>query len=113
MIPLLRVISGIAMAYGCRLCRLCAAAGALLVAALPAAGADLAQWPGTDDLSHVAGAPVTFPSHSPFTLWDVGKGEALDPPTEAQGMLFLPPDASFDAPVPAVILLHEIGRAHV
>jgi hypothetical protein len=78
----------------------------LLLAAGPASAAqDLLQpWPNGDSLRGIAGEQVTFPSHSPFTLDQVGKGAELDPATEAVGTLYLPDQ--IEAPVPAVILLH-------
>jgi dienelactone hydrolase len=69
------------------------------------AQAMLERW-DWDPAIRVAGEPVTFPSHSPFTPADVGDGPRDDPPEEAVGMLFLPPEASAGAPVPAVIMLH-------
>jgi len=63
-----------------------------------------ADWPELSEVAGIAGAPVTFPSHSPFSLPDVGGGPDVDPPTEAVGTLYLP-DA-IDVPVPAVIMLH-------
>jgi dienelactone hydrolase len=87
-------------------CRRMAMLVALLLAAGPASAAqDLLQpWPNGDTLRGIVGEPVTFPSHSPFTLDEVGEGAELDPPTEAVGTLYLP--AQIEAPVPAVILLH-------
>jgi dienelactone hydrolase len=67
---------------------------------------DLTDWPDHTTISGARGKLVTYPSHSPFTLWEVGKSEMLDPPTEARAALFLPDSASADAPVPAVVLLH-------
>ena len=67
---------------------------------------DLTTWPDTDVVSGSRGTPVSYPSHSPFTLWEVGKSEALDPPTDARATLFLPDNASAERPVPAVVLLH-------
>lgn len=67
---------------------------------------DLSSWPEIDELSGVRGELITFPSHSPFTLWEAGKSESLDPPTEARAALFLPAGASAENPVPAVVLLH-------
>lgn len=67
---------------------------------------DLTNWPDHKTLDGRRGEPVTYPSHSPFTLWEVGKSETLDPPTDARAMLFLPETASADSPVPAVVLLH-------
>jgi dienelactone hydrolase len=77
-------------------------------AAMPAGAAvpDLAVWPARASVDASTGQPVSFPSHSPFTPNDVRVSDALDPPTQAQGRLFLPKGASADAPVPAVILLH-------
>jgi dienelactone hydrolase len=63
-------------------------------------------WPDPASLESVAGQPVTFPSSSPFTLSDVGPDSDKDPPTTAQGTLFLPAKASATARVPAVVLLH-------
>lgn len=81
---------------------------AALALAVPARAmpVDLTAWPDRDELVGTRGELVTFPSHSPFTLWEAGKSELLDPPTDARGALFLPARARADAPVPAVILLH-------
>lgn len=79
--------------------------GLLLVTQAQAASADfLGPWPSGDSLREIISEPVTFPSHSPFSLEDVGSGPQLDPPTAAVGTLFLP--ATTPTPVPAVILLH-------
>jgi dienelactone hydrolase len=59
-----------------------------------------------DSLNRTTGERISYPSHSPFTLWEVGKSEQLDPPTDAQATLFLPDSASAENPVPAVVLLH-------
>lgn len=67
---------------------------------------DLTDWPDHATISGARGELVTFPSHSPFTLWEVGKSEMLDPPTDARAALFLPENASAASPVPAVVLLH-------
>ena len=67
---------------------------------------DLTAWPDHEAISGQAGELVSYPSHSPFTLWEVGKSEMLDPPTDANAFLFMPEAASADAPVPAVVLLH-------
>lgn len=67
---------------------------------------DLTAWPDHGSISGQAGELVSYPSHSPFTLWEVGKSEMLDPPTDANAFLFMPEAASADAPVPAVVLLH-------
>jgi len=50
------------------------------------------------------GEPVTFASSSPFVLAAAGSDA---PSHEAEGRLFLPPEA--DGPAPAVILLHGAG----
>lgn len=109
-------MAGIARRYGRRLRVSLLAPGTALAAALlalaaapvvsPAGAADLSDWPSPSEASDIRGQPVTFPSHSPFTLWEVGKGPEMDPPTTARATLYLPPDASADAPVPAVVLLH-------
>lgn len=62
-------------------------------------------WPQEAALGDLAGQTVTFPSHSPFALADVGN-PSRDPRTEARATLFLPPQASPAAPVPALVLLH-------
>ena len=50
-----------------------AAAIVLLLAALwPCAAVATCSWPDPDALGGVAGEAVTYPSHSPFTLADVG-----------------------------------------
>jgi len=67
---------------------------------------NLTDWPDPDSLSQTSGERVTYPSHSPFTLWEVGKSEALDPPTDARATLFIPDGASPESPAPAVVLLH-------
>ncbi len=59
-----------------------------------------------------AGQPVTFLSHSPFTLSDAGEGPEDNPPTTAQGTLFVPPGAGPDDKAPAVILLHGASGVH-
>lgn len=66
----------------------------------------LASWPSRDEIAEIRGEEVTFASHSPFSLVDVGGGPADDPPTQAEATLFLPKAASAATPVPAVILLH-------
>jgi dienelactone hydrolase len=87
-------------------CRLLAMSlGLLLAAGQASAAPDLLQpWPNGDTLRDIEAEQVTFPSHSPFSLDQVGDGPEPDPPTEAVGTLYLP--AQIDAPVPAVILLH-------
>jgi len=63
-----------------------------------------ADWPEPGEIAGVAATPVTFPSHSPYTLRDVGGGPDDDPPLEAVGTLYLP--EVVDPPVPAVVMLH-------
>lgn len=63
-------------------------------------------WPQEAALTGIAGKTVAFPSHSPFTLADVGQGARRDPPTTAQGTLFLPRGISAADPAPAVVMLH-------
>lgn len=67
---------------------------------------DLTSWPDHQSMNGARGAQISYPSHSPFTLWEVGKSEELDPPTQAQAVLFMPDNASATNPVPAVVLLH-------
>ncbi|WP_162906552.1 dienelactone hydrolase family protein [Algihabitans albus] len=64
-----------------------------------------ALWPDLDDLGGPDGTAIAFPSSSPYTLADA----ASAPPEEAVGRLYLPQEASADAPVPAVVLLHGAG----
>ena len=78
--------------------------GLLFVTAQANASSLLEPWPNGDSLQRIVSEPVSFPSHSPFALDDVGVGPEDDPPTEAVGILYLPTEP--DAPVPAVILLH-------
>lgn len=91
----------------------CLAAGGLAIAGAPAradpgpASVLLRPWP-SPPAGH-AGTAVTFPSHSPFTLVDVGQGDERDPPTEGRGILFLPEDASATTPAPAVVMVHGAG----
>ncbi|HEX5079747.1 MAG TPA: dienelactone hydrolase family protein [Geminicoccaceae bacterium] len=87
----------------------CQSLAAALVLLLLSAGASaasglLGEWSDGDALPGIVPEQVTFPSHSPFMLRDVGGGPEVDPPTEAVGTLYLP--AVTDPPAPAVILLH-------
>lgn len=59
------------------------------------------------DSPRIEGRPVTFPSHSPFTIAQVGTPD--DVPTAAVATLFLPADAGREARVPGVVLLHGSG----
>lgn len=81
----------------------------LLCAAREAHSWQLAEpWPADDTTMAIRGAPVSFPSSSPFTPRDAPAAEA----TAAIGTLYLPPGLAPDAPprsVPAVILLHGAG----
>lgn len=81
---------------------------AALLWALPGRAApDLSRpWPTPAEVAGIAGEAVSFPSHSPFTLSDVGDGGADGSSTTARGTLFMPEGASPQAPVPAVVLLH-------
>ncbi|GAB5469246.1 MAG: hypothetical protein Kilf2KO_22760 [Rhodospirillales bacterium] len=83
----------------------------VLLTTLASAQADRAQpqppkfqspWPETPE---ILGERLTFPSRSPFALTDLAEAEE----TQAQARLFLPPGASGEAPVPAVVLLHGAG----
>ena len=86
----------------------------IIVAAWLAAGAppassqafDLSRWPDPASIASANGEIISFPSHSPFTLREVGAGPEEDPPTPARAALFLPPGASPADPAPAVVLLH-------
>ena len=79
----------------------------------------LQPWPEPGNGRQVEAQHFPFPSASPFTLADVRSrvrasgptGSAIKSaqaavPAEALGSLFLPPAASAETPVPAVILLH-------
>ncbi len=78
-----------------------------MFAAPAAAAPDLVlPWPEQAAAAAPQGQRVTFASQSPFSLHDVGNGDAAAPPTEAVGQLFLPSGASADAPVPALVILH-------
>ncbi len=63
-------------------------------------------WPTGTALGDISETTIRFPSHSPFSLADVGAGPAVDPPTDALGALFLPEAVSGESLVPAVVLLH-------
>lgn len=63
-------------------------------------------WPDPKIDDAMSGVEVEFPSHSPFSLSDVGRGPEDDPPTRASATLFLPKSASPSAPAPAAILMH-------
>jgi len=75
--------------------------GALVIALAAAVAAPAAALPPP---AEVGGEPVRFASTSPFVLAEAGDDAAA---VEAEGRLFLPPDAA--GPVPAVVLLHGAG----
>jgi dienelactone hydrolase len=72
----------------------------------PARAFDLSRWPDPAAITGVSSELVSYPSHSPFTLREVGRGAEQDPPTPARAALFLPETASAANPAPAVVLLH-------
>ena len=80
----------------------------LLSFASPAAASpDLVlPWPEEEAGDAPQGQRIIFASRSPFSLEDVGNGDEAAPPTEAVGRLYLPPEASAESPVPAVVILH-------
>ncbi len=88
-----------------------------MLAAGPAGAAETGQlahrltepWPAASGGAAVAGEAVRFPSSSPYTPADLGRGPEDDPPTEAQGALFLPPGPHAAHSLPAVVLLHGAG----
>lgn len=86
----------------------------LAAATLPSHAAAAAElrlpWPESETSRTVRGERITFPSHSPFTLADVGDGPERDPVTEGQGTLYLPNDVAAN-PMPAVVLLHGSAGA--
>lgn len=63
-------------------------------------------WPAPEEVADREGKAIEFSSHSPFTLFHVGKNAGEDPPTTGIGTLFLPDGASPQAPAPAVVMLH-------
>lgn len=69
----------------------------------------IGPWPVPEAVADIELRPVRFPSHSPFTLRDVGEGRRRDPPTEAVARYAVPARASAETPVPAVVLLHGAG----
>ncbi|MGH6718688.1 MAG: dienelactone hydrolase family protein [Alphaproteobacteria bacterium] len=84
-----------------------AVALAMLAGGGPAVAYELAtSWPDADVAMGFTALDVTFPSHSPFAVADVGGGPDDDPATQTQARLVLPPGASAAKPVPAVVLLH-------
>jgi dienelactone hydrolase len=86
-------------------CRLFAPSLVLLLAMGQAHGSSLlGPWPDGDSLADIVPEPVSFPSHSPYTLGEVGGGPEVDPPIQAVGTLYLP--AVTDPPASAVVLLH-------
>jgi dienelactone hydrolase len=84
-------------------------AAALLVALTLAgpAQAQLAEvWPDAGEVARIEGAPVGFPSTSPFVFKEIGPKVER---THAQATLYLPEGATAARPVPAVVLLHGSG----
>lgn len=78
-------------------------AALLALAAAPAFAQSLPDtWPDVAG----GGVPITFPSHSPYSITDIGEESERNPETEAEGWLFVPDGASAADPVPAVVLLH-------
>ncbi|MGE5269082.1 MAG: hypothetical protein ACM3JG_05345 [Thiohalocapsa sp.] len=66
-------------------------------------------WPDPASLTDLPGIAVTWPSSSPFAPEDIGRGPRDDPPTTAQGRLYLPPGPQPPHSVPAVLLVHGSG----
>jgi dienelactone hydrolase len=66
-------------------------------------------WPDPATLGDLPGFAVSWPSHSPFAPDDIGRGPKDDPPTTAQGRLYLPPGGHAPRSVPAVVLLNGSG----
>ncbi|MDA0702833.1 MAG: dienelactone hydrolase family protein [Proteobacteria bacterium] len=66
-------------------------------------------WPLPNAAAGGEGVTAIFLSHSPFNLSNVGEGPERDPPTPADARLYMPPGASAESPVPAVVLLHGAG----
>lgn len=62
-------------------------------------------WPRVDSASGVVTRDVTLASATPFSLGDVGDPDDA-PAAELRVRLYLPPQASAQSPVPAVVLLH-------
>ena len=67
------------------------AALSIALAASAAGAASLTddRWP-TPAPGESSGIEITFPSHTPVVLEDVGGGAKLDPPRAVQARLFLP-----------------------
>ena len=85
---------------------------ALPAMAAPASWAHLtAPWPDPATLGDIPGIAVSWPSASPFAPEDIGAGPDDNPPTTAQGRLYLPPPGTTKMlrSVPAVVLLHGSG----
>jgi dienelactone hydrolase len=101
----------LALASSARYGRTLLAPAVLLLLAGPAlaAGANWSRlaepWPDATAMTEIPGVAITWPSTSPFTPQDIGRG----PPTTAQGRLYLPPGAHPPRSVPAVVLLHGSG----
>lgn len=86
-----------------------AAAAVTILAVVPARAVHLDRpWPTAAETADIAGAPITFPSTSPFSPADAGHPTEA-PPQLAAGRLYLPPDLSPADRVPAVVFLHGSG----
>ncbi|MCP4328203.1 MAG: prolyl oligopeptidase family serine peptidase [Alphaproteobacteria bacterium] len=95
------------MRYAALSCLFSAAVAATSNAASLSPSPDLTPpWPDISELAPIDGVRITFPSHSPFSIADVGDGPDNDPATSAVGTLFLPPNATPKTPLPAIVLLH-------
>lgn len=75
----------------------------LLLPAAPAMSFHITDpWPDPSAVQGVRQEGVTFRSSDPFTPADIGHASARS----VKALLFLPPDALPDHPVPAVVMLH-------
>ena len=90
-------------------CLLIMLAAALRTGSSAADSVPFGVWPPAEAVQGIDGEAVTFPSHSPYALGDVGRGADRDPATEGVGRLFLPESAGASMPVPAIVLLHGNG----
>lgn len=94
-----------------RRCRIACCLAVAIAVALPAMAAvnwsRLAEpWPEPATLGDMQGVAVSWRSGSPFAPEDIGADPDRNPPTAAQGRLYLPPGNHAPRSVPAVILLH-------
>src|SRR3546814_14094185 len=88
---------------------LCFALFALAAAAPARARESLEGWMWAPAIQ-IAGQSVTFPSHSPFTLADVGRAIEYAPPPDAVGTWFLPTSAPPPPRVPPLVILSVSSR---